>query len=69
MMDAKSGYTDWHKTLFGEKESENLLPISEDKVKCYLTDLYRIGYAPNTIMSIHLTGLGIWVRECYNYHI
>jgi len=64
MLVARSGYKDWHKAVFAKEDQEKLLPITEEKLKSYSIALFEAGYAPSTIMHIHVTGLCIWVGKC-----
>ena len=61
MMSARTDYREWHKAVYGDKSSENLLPISKEKLKCFLVDLYKAGFASNTIIFSVLTGICSWV--------
>ncbi|XP_020606874.1 uncharacterized protein LOC110045622 [Orbicella faveolata] len=61
MLVARSGYKEWHEAVFAKEDQEKLLPITEEKLKSYSIALFEAGYAPSTIMHIHVTGLCIWV--------
>ncbi len=61
MLIARKGYSEWHQAVFGE--SQQLLPITDQKLQSFCLALFRAGYAPTTIMQIHLSGLCIWVRD------
>ena len=43
MLVAQSGYKVLHEAVFGEKDAEKLLPISEDKLKSYYMALFDTG--------------------------
>ena len=62
MLVAPSGYKDWHEAIFGKENHEKLLPISEEELKSYCISLFKSGYAPSTIMQVHVNGLCTWVR-------
>ena len=62
MMSARTNYREWHKAVYGGDQSyENLLPVSKEKLKCFLVDLHKAGFAPNTIIFSVLTGICSWV--------
>ena len=64
MLVACSGYKDWHEVIFGKENIEKLLPISEEELKSYCIALFKLGYAPSTMMQVHVNGLCTWVRGC-----
>ena len=64
MLVARSGYKEWHEAIFGKENNAKLLSIPEDKLKGYCIALFKTGYAPSTIMQVHVNCLCTWVREC-----
>ena len=64
MLVACSGYKEWHQAVFGKEDQDKLLPIPEEKLKCYCIALFNTGYTPTTILDIHVNGQCIWVRKC-----
>ncbi|KAL9952919.1 hypothetical protein ACROYT_G040248 [Oculina patagonica] len=54
MLIARKGYSEWHQAVFGESQ----------KLQSFCLALFRAGYAPTTIMQIHLSGLCIWLPSC-----
>jgi len=61
MLVARGSYKQWHEAVFGN--SDDLLPVPQDKLKAFAFALFEIGYAPSTISNKYINGLCIWVSR------
>ena len=73
MLITRDSFKQWHETVFGSVME--LLRTNKEKLKSYCIALYQTGYAPPTIINIHVDGLCSWAREsyfflpsCHQYH-